>query len=63
MPPELLTPNEKRSLEILQKRIIIKDNCTETGLPWKNEESVLSHNGTLTLKETRNSYFCVTPKI
>ena len=32
MSPELLTPNEKRSLEILQKPTISKDNHRETGL-------------------------------
>ena len=32
MSPELLPPNEKRSLEILQKPTISKDNHRETGL-------------------------------
>ena len=32
MSPELVPPNEKRLLEILQKTAIIKDNHRETGL-------------------------------
>ena len=32
MPPELLPPNKKRSLEIPQKTTVIKDNHSETGL-------------------------------
>ena len=32
---ELLPPIEKRSLEIVQKTTIVKDNCIEIGLPWK----------------------------
>ena len=49
MSPELLPPKEKRSLEIQQKTKIIKNNRIETGLLWKREEPVLTHNGTLAL--------------
>ena len=38
MSPELTPPNEKRSLEILQKTKISKNNRIETALQWKSEE-------------------------
>ena len=46
---KLLPPKEKRSLEIEQKTKIIKSNRIETGLLWKREEPVVTHNGTLAL--------------
>ena len=49
MSPELLPPKEKRLLEIQQKTKIIKNNGLETGLLWKREEPVLTHNGILAL--------------
>ena len=49
MSPELIPPNEKRSLEFLQKKKIIKSNCIETGLLWKKEEPILTNNETLAL--------------
>ena len=49
MSPELLPPNEKRSLVILQETTVIKDNCIKTGLPWKKEEPALPHNRSLAL--------------
>ena len=49
MAPELLPPKEKRSLEIHQKTKIIKNNLIESGLLWKREQPVLTHNGTLVL--------------
>ena len=55
MSPELLPPNEKRSLEILQKTTIIKDNSIETGLLWKKEELVLLHNRTLALNQYQSN--------
>ena len=45
----MLPPKEKRSLENQQKTKIIKSSGIETGLLWKREESVLTHNGTLAL--------------
>ena len=51
MPPELMTPNEKRSLEILQKTKINKNNRIETGLQWKREEPALHHNETPALNQ------------
>ena len=38
MSPELTPPNEKRSLEILHKTKINKNNRIETALQWKSEE-------------------------
>ena len=49
MSPELLPPNEKRTLEILQKTTIIRDNHIETGLLWKKDEPVLPYNRILAL--------------
>ena len=49
MSPELLPPNEKRTLEILQKTTIIRDNHIETGLLWKKNEAVLPYNQILAL--------------
>lgn len=49
MSPELVPPNEKRLLEILQKTAIIKDNHRETGLLRKKEEPVLSYNRRIAL--------------
>ena len=46
MSPELIAPNEKRSLEILQKTKINKHNRIETASQWKREEPALSHNET-----------------
>ena len=54
MSPELLPPKEKRSLEIEQKTKIIKSNHIETGLLWKREEPVLTHNGTLALNRYKS---------
>ena len=55
--PELLPPNEKRSLEINdhQETTIIKDNSIETGLLWKKEELVLLHNRTLALNQYQSN--------
>ena len=55
MSPELLPPNEKRSLVILQETTVIKDNCIKTGLPWKKEEPALPHNRSLALKTLPSS--------
>ena len=41
---ELIPPNEKRSLEILQKTKVNKHNRIETALQWKREELALPHN-------------------
>ena len=49
MSPELLPPNEKRTLEILQKTTIIRDNHIETGLLWKKDEPVLPYNRILAI--------------
>ena len=49
MSPELVPPNGKRLLEILQKTTIIKDNHRETGLLRKKEEPVLSYNRRIAL--------------
>ena len=49
MSPESLPPNEKRTLEILQKTTIIRDNYSETGLLWKKDEPVLPYNQILAL--------------
>ena len=46
MSPELIPPNEKRSLEILQKTKINKHNRIETALQRKREEPTLPHNET-----------------
>ena len=43
MSPELIAPNEKRLLEILQKTKINKHNRIETALQWKREEPALPH--------------------
>ena len=48
---ELMTPNEKRSLEILQKTKINKNNRIETGLQWKREEPALHYNETPALNQ------------
>ena len=44
MSPELIPPNEKRSLEILQKTKINKHNRLETALQWKRDDQALPHN-------------------
>ena len=44
MSQELIAPNEKRSLEILQKTKINKHNHIKTALQWKREEPALPHN-------------------
>ena len=49
MSPELVPPNEKRTLEILQKTTIIRDNHIETGLLWKKDEPALLYNRILPL--------------
>ena len=46
MSPELIAPNEKRSLEILQKTKINKHDCIEIASQWKREEPALPHNET-----------------
>ena len=43
--PELIPPNEKRSLEILQKTKINKHGI-EILLQWKREEPAFPHNET-----------------
>ena len=45
MSPELIPPNEKRSLEILQKTKINKHGI-EILLQWKREEPAFPHNET-----------------
>ena len=48
---ELIPPYEKRSLEILQKTKISKNNYIETGWQWKKEEPALPHNETPALNQ------------
>ena len=58
MSPELITPNEKRSLEILQKTKIDKHNVIEIALQWKREEPVLPHNETPALNQYQSQKKC-----
>ena len=51
MSPELIPPNEKRSLEIPQKTKISKHNRIETALQFKREEPALPHNETPALNQ------------
>ena len=51
MSPELIAPNEKRSLEILQKTKINKHNLIQIVLQWKREEPALPHNETPALNQ------------
>ena len=51
MSPELIPPNEKGSLKILQKTKINKHNRIETTLQWKREEPTLTHNETPALNQ------------
>ena len=48
---ELIAPNGKRSLEILQRKKINKNNRIEIALQWKREEPALPHNETPALNQ------------
>ena len=56
--PNLIAPNEKRSLEILQKTKINKHNRIETALQWKMEEPALPRNETPALKQYQTRKEC-----
>ena len=54
MSPELIPPKEKRLSEILQKTKIIEKNRIDTGLLWKKDEPILTHNRTLALNRNQS---------
>ena len=58
MSPELIAPNEKRSLEILQKTKIDKQNVIQIVLQWKREEPALPHNETPALNQYQSQRKC-----
>ena len=51
---ELVPPNEKRSLNILEETAFIKDNRVETGFLWKSNVPHLPANR----KMTKKNIFC-----
>ena len=57
MSPELISPNEKRSLEILQKTKINKHGI-EILLQWKREEPAFPHNETPALNQYQSQKKC-----
>ena len=57
MSPELISPNEKRSLEILQKTKVNKHGI-EILLQWKREEPAFPHNETPALNQYQSQKKC-----
>ena len=50
MDPNLLSPTEQKTLQILEDKTILKNGHYETPLPWKSEPQELPNNGTLAEK-------------
>ena len=50
MDPNLLSPTEQKTLQILEDKTILKNGHYEKPLPWKSEPQELPKNGTLAEK-------------
>ena len=63
--PDILLPEQKRALHILESTTVIKDNKFEVGLLWKKDNIILPYNRELTEKRlyslekrfTKNPHF------
>ena len=63
--PDILPPEQKTALHILQSTTVIKDNISEVGLLWKKDNIILPYNRALAEKRwyslekkfTKNSHF------
>ena len=48
--PDILPPEQKTALHILQSTTVIKDNIFEVGLLWKKDNIILPYNRALAEK-------------
>ena len=54
LPTELLPPDEKKSLSILEETTVIKENRFDKGLLWESAAPHLPANRKMTIKKSKN---------